>query len=147
MLVESPSEPKWSSKGELFFITNRKNRFWNLYNWIEHRSEVVSVYSIIAEFTKLYFDDCSFDFIPTNGNNNLIACSYRQFGKSYLEILDVAQNSPTFLDDTFTDISNILRFRGVTVYTFKEHRLFIPISSKGITLSFFFNIKPAFLYK
>ncbi|MCL7046297.1 hypothetical protein MKW94_004375 [Papaver nudicaule] len=110
MLVESPSEPKWSSKGELFFITDRKNGFWNLYKWIEHRNEVVSIYSIDAEFTKPFwvFGACSFDFIPTNGNNSLIACSYRQFGKSYLGILDDAQNSLTLLNDTFTDISNIV---------------------------------------
>ncbi|XP_026384761.1 uncharacterized protein LOC113280324 isoform X2 [Papaver somniferum] len=81
MLVESPSEPKWSSKGELFFITDRKSGFWNLYKWIEHRNEVVSIYSIDAEFTKPFwvFGASSFDFIPTNGNNNLISCSYRQF--------------------------------------------------------------------
>ncbi|RZC90131.1 hypothetical protein C5167_044764, partial [Papaver somniferum] len=65
MLVESPSEPKWSSKG------SRNN--------IEHRNEVVSIYSIDAEFTKPFwvFGASSFDFIPTNGNNNLISCSYR----------------------------------------------------------------------
>ncbi|KAI3922176.1 hypothetical protein MKX01_005865 [Papaver californicum] len=110
MLVESPSEPTWSSKGELFFITDRKNGFRNLYKWIEHRNEVVSIYSIDAEFTKPFwvFGACSFDFILTNGNNNLIACSYRQFGKSYLGILDNAQKSLTLLNDTFTDISNIV---------------------------------------
>ncbi|XP_026384755.1 uncharacterized protein LOC113280324 isoform X1 [Papaver somniferum] len=85
MLVESPSEPKWSSKGELFFITDRKSGFWNLYKWIEHRNEVVSIYSIDAEFTKPFwvFGASSFDFIPTNGNNNLISCSYRSLHYSY----------------------------------------------------------------
>ncbi|KOM24909.1 hypothetical protein LR48_Vigan17s000500 [Vigna angularis] len=33
-LVESPTEPKWSSDGELFFITDRENGFWNLHKWV-----------------------------------------------------------------------------------------------------------------
>ncbi|KAF7051592.1 hypothetical protein CFC21_059816 [Triticum aestivum] len=32
--VESPTEPKWSSKGELFFITDRQNGFWNIHKWV-----------------------------------------------------------------------------------------------------------------
>ncbi|KAI3960981.1 hypothetical protein MKW92_017782 [Papaver armeniacum] len=62
-LVESPSEPKWSPKGELFFITDRKNGFWNLYKWS---------------------------------------------GRSYLGVLDDAQNSLTAVDVPFTDIGNIV---------------------------------------
>ncbi|RZC67246.1 hypothetical protein C5167_010938 [Papaver somniferum] len=91
MLVESPSEPKWSSKGELFFITDRKSGFWNLYKWIEHRNEVVSIYSIDAEFTKPFwvFGASSFDFIPTNGNNNLISCSYRGPADESRGVLDL----------------------------------------------------------
>ncbi|KAI3889804.1 hypothetical protein MKX03_033842 [Papaver bracteatum] len=109
-LVESPSEPKWSPKGELFFITDRKNGFWNLYKWIEHKNEVVSIYSIEAEFTKPFwvFGVCSYDFIKSNENNNLIACNYRQNGRSYLGVLDDAQNSLTGVDVPFTDIGNIV---------------------------------------
>ncbi|XP_074580979.1 uncharacterized protein LOC141837492 [Curcuma longa] len=33
IIVESPTEPKWSPKGELFFITDRGSGFWNLYRW------------------------------------------------------------------------------------------------------------------
>jgi hypothetical protein len=33
-LVESPTEPKWTSKGELFFITDRESGFWNIYKWV-----------------------------------------------------------------------------------------------------------------
>jgi len=33
-LVESPTEPKWSSKGELFFVTDRRSGFWNIYKWV-----------------------------------------------------------------------------------------------------------------
>ncbi|OUZ99806.1 Peptidase S9 [Macleaya cordata] len=109
-LVESPSEPKWSSKGELFFVTDRKNGFWNLYKWIEHKNEVVPIYSMDAEFTRPFwvFGVYSYDFIQSNENNNLIACSYRQNGRSYLGILDDAQNSLTLLDVPFTDVKNIV---------------------------------------
>nr|CAB3486759.1 unnamed protein product [Digitaria exilis] len=37
-LVESPTEPKWSSKGELFFITDRQSGFWNIYKWFRNAS-------------------------------------------------------------------------------------------------------------
>ncbi|OUZ99805.1 Peptidase S9 [Macleaya cordata] len=109
-LVESPSEPKWSSKGELFFVTDRKNGFWNLYKWIEHKNEVVPIYTLDAEFTRPFwvFGLCSYDFVQSTGNNNLIACSYRQNGRSYLGILDDARNSLTLLDVPFTDINNII---------------------------------------
>ncbi|GFY89983.1 alpha/beta-Hydrolases superfamily protein [Actinidia rufa] len=51
-LIESPTEPKWSLKGELFFITDRNRGFWNIYKWIEERCEVRTVYSLDAEFTQ-----------------------------------------------------------------------------------------------
>ncbi|MCL7025642.1 hypothetical protein MKW94_024413, partial [Papaver nudicaule] len=109
-LIESPSEPKWSPKGELFFVTDRKNGFWNLYKWIEHKNEVVSLYSIDAEFTKPFwvFGVCSYDFVQSNENKNLIACNYRQNGRSYLGILDDALNSLTVVNVPFTDIGNIV---------------------------------------
>ncbi|RZC67247.1 hypothetical protein C5167_010937 [Papaver somniferum] len=109
-LVESPSEPKWSSNGNLFFVTDRNSGFWNIYKWIEHSNEVVPIYTTDAEFTRPFwvFGNCSYDFIPSTGSNNLIACSYRQSGKSYLGILDDAQNSLTVVDVPFTDIGNIV---------------------------------------
>ncbi|KAK3423117.1 hypothetical protein EUGRSUZ_F00025 [Eucalyptus grandis] len=70
--VESPTEPKWSPEGELFFITDRQNGFWNLYKW-----------------------------------KTLIACSYRQMGRSHLAIIDVLQSSLVSLDIPFTDIQDI----------------------------------------
>ncbi|KAI3895891.1 hypothetical protein MKW98_025682 [Papaver atlanticum] len=69
-LVESPSEPKWSSNGDLFFVTDRNNGFWNIYKWV----------------TLLTW----------------------QSGKSYLGILDDAQNSLTVVDVPFTDIGNVV---------------------------------------
>ncbi|KAI3889806.1 hypothetical protein MKX03_033844 [Papaver bracteatum] len=73
-LVESPSEPKWSSNGDLFFVTDRNNGFWNIYKWIEHSNEVVPIYTTDAEFTRPFwvFGNCSYDFIPSTGSNNLI---------------------------------------------------------------------------
>ncbi|KAI3862938.1 hypothetical protein MKW92_050687 [Papaver armeniacum] len=107
-LVESPSEPKWSSNGDLFFVTDRNNGFWNIYKWIEHSNEVVPIYTTDAEFTRPFwvFGNCSYDFIPSTGSNNLIACSYS--GKSYLGILDDVQNSLTVVDVPFIDIGNIV---------------------------------------
>ncbi|XP_042494684.1 uncharacterized protein LOC122073991 isoform X2 [Macadamia integrifolia] len=109
-LIESPIEPKWSSNGELFFITDRKTGFWNLHKWLEHKNEVLTLYSLDAEFTRPFwcFGFSSYDFIQSNGNNNLIACSFRRNGRSHLGILDDVQSSLTVLDVPLTSINNII---------------------------------------
>ncbi|GAU20487.1 hypothetical protein TSUD_130440 [Trifolium subterraneum] len=109
-VVESPTEPKWSSDGELFFITDRESGFWNLHKWIESENKVVPVYSLDAEFARplWIFGNNSYEFVKSPKQRNLIACSYRQKGKSYLGIIDDTQGSNlTVLDIPFTDIENI----------------------------------------
>ncbi|KAH9758393.1 peptidase S9 domain-containing protein [Citrus sinensis] len=119
-IVESPTEPKWSSKdatydnsyetpSELFFVTDRKNGFWNLHKWIESNNEVLAIYSLDAEFSRplWVFGINSYEIIQSHGEKNLIACSYRQNGRSYLGILDDFGHSLSLLDIPFTDIDNI----------------------------------------
>ncbi|KAL8172083.1 hypothetical protein V2J09_023887 [Rumex salicifolius] len=108
-LVESPTEPQWTSEGELFFITDRKNGFWNLYKWIESKNEVVALHSMEAEFARplWVFGMRSYVVLQSHEQKNLIACSYRQKGSSYLGILDDVECSLSLLDIPFTDISNI----------------------------------------
>ncbi|XP_010553846.1 PREDICTED: dipeptidyl-peptidase 5-like [Tarenaya hassleriana] len=107
--VESPTEPKWSSRGELFFITDRKSGFWNIHKWIEGTNEVVSVYSLDAEFTKplWVFGINSYEIIEGDGEKKLIACNYRLKGRSYLGIVDDSKSSCSLLDIPFEDIDNI----------------------------------------
>ncbi|KAK7305102.1 hypothetical protein VNO77_43002 [Canavalia gladiata] len=110
LLVESPTEPKWSPDGELFFITDRENGFWNLHKWIESENKVLPVYSLDAEFARplWIFGMNSYEFVQSHKQRNLIACNYRQHGKSYLGIIDDVQGSKlTVLDIPFTDIDNI----------------------------------------
>ncbi|XP_068641443.1 uncharacterized protein [Aristolochia californica] len=108
-VVESPSEPRWSSEGELFFVTDRKNGFWNIYTWIEDKNDSVAVYPLEAEFSRplWVFGFSSYDFVRKNGKANCIACTYRQNGWSYLGILNYVQNSFSLLDIPFTNINNI----------------------------------------
>ncbi|KAL2455144.1 alpha/beta-Hydrolases superfamily protein [Abeliophyllum distichum] len=108
-IVESPTEPKWSPEGELFFITDRKNGFWNIHRWVESTNAVLPVYSLNAEFARplWVFGMNSYEFVLNPGQRNLIACSYRKKGRSYLGILDVTQSSISLLDIPFTDINNI----------------------------------------
>ncbi|WOL06561.1 hypothetical protein Cni_G15295 [Canna indica] len=109
-IVESPTEPKWSPRGELFFITDRGSGFWNIYKWIEQTNEVLAVYPFNAEFTKplWVFGISSYDFVATNGKNSNIVCTYRQNGRSYLGILDYVTGSFSLLDVHLTDIGNIV---------------------------------------
>ncbi|KAM3209124.1 hypothetical protein ACQJBY_063674 [Aegilops geniculata] len=107
MLVESPAEPKWSPKGELFFITDRGSGFWNIYKWVEHTNEVVPMYTLDAEFTRplWVFGINSYDFL---GKSNHIVFTYRQLGKSYLGVLDCDSGSVSLLDIPFSDLSNVV---------------------------------------
>lgn len=113
-LVESPTEPKWSPQGELFFITDRKSGFWNIYKWNELGNEVVAVYSLNAEFTRPLWSlgISSYDFAGKDGENHNIICSYRKEGKSYLGLLDHVLGSVLPLDTPFTYISNITSASG-----------------------------------
>ncbi|KAL5705831.1 hypothetical protein ACHQM5_024073 [Ranunculus cassubicifolius] len=108
---ESPTEPKWSPKGELFFVTDRHDGYWNIYKWVEHENIVVPVYPMDAEFSRPLWVTgiSSYGFIK-NSENNLLVCSYRHKGKSYLGILDEMRPSLSFsvLDVPFSDISNIV---------------------------------------
>ncbi|CAD5165169.1 unnamed protein product [Musa acuminata subsp. malaccensis] len=109
-IVESPTEPKWSPKGELFFITDRGSGFWNIYKWIEHKNNVVAVYPFNAEFTRplWVFGISSYDFVGKDGENDNIVCTYRQNGRSYIGILDSVKGSFSSLDIHLTDIGNIV---------------------------------------
>ncbi|KAK4274721.1 hypothetical protein QN277_017904 [Acacia crassicarpa] len=109
-LVESVTEPKWSPDGDLFFITDRENGFWNLLKWIESENKVMPVYPLNAEFTRpsWVFGLNSYEFIQSDKQKTLIACSYRQKGRSYLGIIDDVESSTIIvLDIPFTDIDNI----------------------------------------
>ncbi|XP_074582427.1 dipeptidyl-peptidase 5-like [Curcuma longa] len=110
IIVESPTEPKWSPKGELFFITDRGSGFWNLYRWDEKKNEVVAIYSLDAEFTKplWVFGISSYDFVWKDLNSSKIVCTYRQNGMSFLGILDYGTNWFSLLDIHLTDIGNLV---------------------------------------
>ncbi|KAF8022934.1 hypothetical protein BT93_F0449 [Corymbia citriodora subsp. variegata] len=107
--VESPTEPKWSPKGELFFITDRQNGFWNLYKWIESANEVMPLYPLNAEFARplWVFGMNSYEVIQSNAQKTLIACSCRQRGRSHLAIVDILRSSLSLLDIPFMDIQDI----------------------------------------
>ncbi|GLJ48348.1 hypothetical protein SUGI_1020710 [Cryptomeria japonica] len=108
-LIESPTEPKWSPQGELFFVTDRKTGFWNLYKWIESKNEVQALYPLDAEFTRPAWDfgNSSYSFIKNKGHYNYIACTYRQKGRCYLGILDHTLGSLSLVDIPLTYFGNI----------------------------------------
>ncbi|KAL8166044.1 LOW QUALITY PROTEIN: hypothetical protein V2J09_007543 [Rumex salicifolius] len=78
-IVESPTEPQWTTEGELFFVTDRKIGFWNLYKWVESENEVLALLSMEAE----------------------------QKGRSCFGILNDANGSLSLVDIPFTDINSI----------------------------------------
>ncbi|MED6148077.1 hypothetical protein PIB30_049806 [Stylosanthes scabra] len=109
-LVESPTEPKWSPDGELFFITDRKNGFWNIHRWLESENKVEPVYTLDAEFARplWVFGMNSYVFVQSHKQSSSIVCGYRRQGKSYLGIIhDLQSSTLTPLDIPFTDLDNI----------------------------------------
>ncbi|BAT88632.1 hypothetical protein VIGAN_05217500 [Vigna angularis var. angularis] len=78
---------------------------------IESENKVMSVYSLEAEFTRPLwtFGVNSYEFVQSS--KLLIACSYRQHGKSYLGIVDVEGSKLTVIDFPCTDINNIVTFK------------------------------------
>ncbi|XP_037466259.1 uncharacterized protein LOC119338065 [Triticum dicoccoides] len=113
-IVESPTEPKWSSKGELFFITDRQSGFWNIYKWDEQSNVVVQVYSLDAEFSKpmWVFGVSSYAFLGNDDQSQKIVCCYRQNGKSYVGLLDHDSGSFSKVDLPFSAVTNIVSADG-----------------------------------
>ncbi|KAJ0848829.1 putative bleomycin hydrolase transcription factor WD40-like family [Helianthus annuus] len=131
-IVESPTEPKWSSEGELFFITDRNIGFWNLHKWVEADNKVVPVYSLEAEFTRPSWVYSINSYEMINGQKHLIACSYRQKGRSYLGVLDMNKNALTDLQIPFTDLRNITS--GVNCLYVEGASAIHPLSIAKVTL-------------
>uniref|UniRef100_A0A0E0HMP0 Peptidase S9 prolyl oligopeptidase catalytic domain-containing protein n=1 Tax=Oryza nivara TaxID=4536 RepID=A0A0E0HMP0_ORYNI len=109
-LVESPTEPKWTSKGELFFITDRESGFWNIYKWDEESNLTVQLYSLDAEFSKpmWIFGVSSYGFLGKDDTSNKIVCCYRQNGRSCAGVLDHDSGSFSELDIPFSSVTNIV---------------------------------------
>ncbi|PVH48114.1 hypothetical protein PAHAL_4G253000 [Panicum hallii] len=109
-LVESPTEPKWSSKGELFFITDRQSGFWNIYKWDEQSNVVIQLYALDAEFSKpmWVFGASSYAFVGKNDSSLKIICCYRQNGRSYVGVLDPGSGSFSTLVIPFSSVTNIV---------------------------------------
>ncbi|XP_047075578.1 uncharacterized protein LOC124685287 [Lolium rigidum] len=131
MQVESPAEPKWSPKGELFFITDRGSGFWNIYKWVEHANEVVPVYTLDAEFTRplWVFGISSYDFL---GKSNHIVFTYRQLGRSYLGVLNCDSGSASLLDTPFSDLYNVVT--GDDFFYIEGASANVPLSIAKVTL-------------
>ncbi|KAK3131942.1 hypothetical protein QOZ80_6AG0513690 [Eleusine coracana subsp. coracana] len=109
-LVESPTEPKWSSKGELFFITDRQSGFWNIYKWDEQSNVVIQLYALDAEFSKpmWVFGASSYAFLGKDDSSPKIICCYRQNGRSYVGVLDHDLGTFSTLDIPFSSVTNIV---------------------------------------
>ncbi|WVY92463.1 hypothetical protein V8G54_031551 [Vigna mungo] len=89
-LVESPTEPKWSSEGELFFITDRENGFWNLHKW--HGKSYLGIVDV--EGSKLTVID-----FPCTDINNITSGNDFLYVEGASEVLPSSVAKVTFDDD------------------------------------------------
>ncbi|XP_040381355.1 uncharacterized protein LOC102718283 [Oryza brachyantha] len=134
-LVESPTEPKWSSKGELFFITDRQSGFWNIYKWDEQSNMVVQLYSLDAEFSKpmWIFGVSSYGFLGKDDACHKIICCYRQNGRSCAGVLDHDSGSFSELDIPFSSVTNIVCGDGS--FYVEGASATLPVSIAKVTLN------------
>ncbi|PON45873.1 Peptidase S9, prolyl oligopeptidase, catalytic domain containing protein [Parasponia andersonii] len=114
MVVESPTEPKWSSTDGAIAPRAISRNVHSIYidvieKKVESDNKVVSVYSLDAEFSRplWVYGTNSYELIQSHEGKTLIACGYRQKGRSYLGIVDDVQGTISLLDIPFTDINNI----------------------------------------
>ncbi|KAJ7536995.1 hypothetical protein O6H91_12G091700 [Diphasiastrum complanatum] len=116
-IIQAPTEPCWSSKNKLLFVSDKDNGFWNLYQWVEGNN-VQPLYPLDAEFTRpaWNFGNSSFSFIETDGvpSGSQVACTYRQRGISYLGILDLSTNHFSPIQTPFTTIYNLINWKNST---------------------------------
>ncbi|KAL6861818.1 hypothetical protein ACP4OV_017518 [Aristida adscensionis] len=139
-LLESPTEPKWSSKGELFFITDRRRQpsdssmppHNNLQD--EQSNMVTKLYSLDAEFSKpmWIFGVSSYDFLGKDDSSHKIICSYRQNGRSYIGVLDHSLGSFSELDVPFSSVNNIVS--GDESFYIEGASASLPVSIAKVTL-------------
>ncbi|KXG19596.1 uncharacterized protein LOC110431244 isoform X2 [Sorghum bicolor] len=134
-IVESPTEPKWSSKGELFFITDRRSGFWNICKWDEQSNAVTPLYSLDAEFSKpmWIFGVSSYDFLGIDDTSHKIVCCYRQNGKSYVGVLDHNSESFSKIDIPFSSVTNIV-VSGDGSFYIEGASATLPVSIAKVTL-------------
>ncbi|KAG2610819.1 hypothetical protein PVAP13_4KG229100 [Panicum virgatum] len=127
-LVESPTEPKWSSKGQLFFITDRQSGFWNIYKW------QCGNYALDAEFSKpmWVFGASSYALLGKDDSSLKIICCYRQNGRSYVGVLDPGSGSFSALDIPFSSVTNIVS--GDECFYIEGASANLPVSIAKVTL-------------
>eukprot|EP00250_Pteridium_aquilinum_P033253 c5368_g1_i1 orf=21-2150(+) len=123
-IVESPMEPKWSFQGDLFYISDKQNGFWNLYQWDAEKDICRSLFPMEAEFSRpaWVFGYSSYEIL----DGSTIICSYRKKGKSYLGVLDLPSGSFRPLKLPFTEIYDLL---------VKDSNLFVEVASASQPLS------------
>lgn len=133
-IIESPTEPKWSSKGELFFITDRWSGFWNIYKWDEQSNVVTPLYSLDAEFSKpmWIFGVSSYDFLGKRDTSHEIVCCYRHNGKSYIGVLDYYSGSFSKIGIPFSSVTSIVSGDGS--FYIEGASSTLPVSIAKVTL-------------
>jgi dipeptidyl aminopeptidase/acylaminoacyl peptidase len=100
---ESIFQPRWSTQGELWFVSDRSN-WWNLYRRTA-AGQIASVMPMAAEFglPQWVFGQSTYAFV---GSDHLV-CTYNQAGIWHLASLELSTQTWQELATPYTEISNL----------------------------------------
>eukprot|EP00898_Chlorokybus_atmophyticus_P000606 jgi/Chlat1/1546/Chrsp122S01826 len=133
---EAVLEPQWSPAGELFFVSDKDNGWWNLYRWVmtlsytinRHNSHACSVgefsdeghaealYPKEAEFSgpQWIFGQKSYTFAP--GSSSHVFCKFQNNGVSQLALLHVGKDL-TLISTPYSSIYSVSTTAGRVILT------------------------------
>ena len=129
--TESIFQPQWSSRGELFFVSDRNN-WWNIYAW--NGSSVRCIYEMNAEFAtpQWVFGMSTYSFL----NDQEIFCCYTQNGQWNIATVNTVTHQFVPIEHIFCDISSITTHNGQAAFiansATESNRIFI-YQNKSLT--------------
>jgi dipeptidyl aminopeptidase/acylaminoacyl peptidase len=101
---ESIVQPRWSSAGDLYFVSDR-TQWWNLYRWTPGAPSIEALHPMQAEFglPQWVFNVSTYSFV----DQDTLVCSYLVEGIAYLALLELHSLDFRMLDLPYTSIDAV----------------------------------------
>ncbi len=108
---ESVIQPEWSAEGAPHFISDRSG-WWNLYRWINGRSEPLCRMEADFSWPQWVFGKSAYAF----ESENKVVCTYTQEGVWHIASLDTESGKIENIQNPYTDIMSLQASQGSAVF-------------------------------